>query len=55
MSALGGFLPGIWLAYLLDVGLRGVWVALCLFIVLRLVGLLWRLAGDKWAVAGAVR
>ncbi|MEV4140016.1 MATE family efflux transporter [Dactylosporangium sp. NPDC049742] len=55
VSALGGFLPGIWLAYLLDAGLRGVWVALCLFIALRLGGLLWRLAGDKWAVAGAVR
>jgi putative MATE family efflux protein len=55
VSALGGFLPGIWLAYLLDGGLRGVWIALCLFIALRLAGLLWRLAGDKWAVVGAVR
>ncbi|MDG6104516.1 MATE family efflux transporter [Dactylosporangium aurantiacum] len=55
VSALGGFLPGIWLAYLLDGGLRGVWIALCLFIGLRLAGLLWRLAGDRWAVTGAVR
>ncbi|GAB3872339.1 MATE family efflux transporter [Dactylosporangium cerinum] len=55
VSALGGFLPGIWLAYWLDAGLRGVWVALCLFIALRLAGLLWRLAGDRWAVTGAVR
>ncbi|MEV4511304.1 MATE family efflux transporter [Dactylosporangium sp. NPDC049525] len=55
VSALGGFLPGIWLAYLVDGGLRGVWIALTLFIVLRLAGLLQRFAGDKWAVAGAVR
>ncbi|GAA3457389.1 MATE family efflux transporter [Dactylosporangium matsuzakiense] len=55
VSALGGFLPGIWLAYLVDAGLRGVWMALTLFIALRLIGLLHRLAGDRWAVAGAVR
>ncbi|UWP87378.1 MATE family efflux transporter [Dactylosporangium fulvum] len=55
ISALGGFLPGIWLAYLLDYGLRGVWAALTLFIVLRLAGLLLRLSGDAWAVAGADR
>ncbi|UWZ40263.1 MATE family efflux transporter [Dactylosporangium roseum] len=55
ISALGGFLPGIWLAYLLDFGLRGVWAALTLFIALRLAGLLFRLSGDAWAVAGADR
>lgn len=55
VSALGGFLPGIWLAYLLGLGLRGVWAALTLFIALRLAGLLYRLAGNAWAVAGAVR
>ncbi|GAA2380899.1 MATE family efflux transporter [Dactylosporangium salmoneum] len=55
VSALGGFLPGIWLAYLLDYGLRGVWAALTLFIALRLAGLLYRLSGEGWAVAGAVR
>ncbi|WP_432836250.1 MATE family efflux transporter [Dactylosporangium sp. CA-092794] len=55
VSALGGFLPGIWLAYLLDFGLRGIWAALTLFIALRLAGLLYRLAGDAWAVGGAVR
>ncbi|MFI5907301.1 MATE family efflux transporter [Dactylosporangium sp. NPDC051541] len=55
VSALGGFLPGIWLAYLLDAGLRGVWIALTVFIALRLVGLLYRLSSDRWAVAGAVR
>ncbi|WP_238014756.1 MATE family efflux transporter [Dactylosporangium sp. AC04546] len=55
VSALGGFLPGIWLAYFFELGLRGVWAALTLFIVLRLAGLLWRLAGDAWAVAGADR
>src|SRR5262249_26961398 len=42
VSALGGFLPGIWLAYLFHLGLRGVWAALTLFIAMRLAGLLWR-------------
>ncbi|MER7002742.1 MATE family efflux transporter [Dactylosporangium sp. NPDC000555] len=55
VAALGGFLPGIWLAYLLDFGLSGVWAALTLFIALRLAGLLYRLTGDGWAVTGAVR
>ena len=38
VAALGGFLPAIWLAYALDLGLGGVWAGLTLFIVVRLVG-----------------
>jgi len=55
VAALGGFLPMIWLAYGLGLGLGGVWAGLTAFIVIRLVLLLYRLAGDRWAVVGAVR
>jgi putative MATE family efflux protein len=54
-AALGGFLPMIWLAYGLGLGLGGVWAGLTAFVVIRLVLLLYRLAGDRWAVVGAVR
>jgi Na+-driven multidrug efflux pump len=55
VAALGGFLPAIWLAYGLRLGLGGVWAGLTLFIVLRLVLMLGRLRTDRWAVTGAVR
>jgi putative MATE family efflux protein len=55
VAALGGFLPAIWLAYALDLGLGGVWAGLSLFIAVRLVALLLRLRGDAWAVVGATR
>jgi putative MATE family efflux protein len=55
VAALGFFLPAIWLAYGFNLGIGGVWAGLTLFIVARLVGLLTRLRGGKWAVAGAVR
>lgn len=53
VSALGGFLPLVWLAYALHLGLAGVWAALAAFMVIRLVGLLLRARGDGWAIAGA--
>jgi len=55
VAALAFFLPAIWLAYALDLGLGGVWAGLTLFIVVRLVGMLARVAGQRWALAGAVR
>ncbi|MFU8850563.1 MATE family efflux transporter [Micromonospora sp. SL1-18] len=55
VAALGGFLPAIWLAYGLDLGLGGIWAGLMLFVVLRLVALLLRLHSGGWAVVGAVR
>ncbi|WP_089153739.1 MATE family efflux transporter [Micromonospora sp. NBS 11-29] len=55
VAALGGFLPAIWLAYGLDLGLGGIWAGLTLFVVLRLVALLLRLRSGAWAVVGAVR
>ncbi|MGI5522805.1 MATE family efflux transporter [Micromonospora sp. CA-259024] len=55
VAALGGFLPAIWLAYWLDLGLGGIWAGLTLFVVIRLVALLLRLRNGRWAVTGAVR
>lgn len=55
VAALGGFLPAIWLAYVLDLGLGGIWAGLTLFVVIRLVALLLRLRNGSWAVTGAVR
>ncbi|WBC14597.1 MATE family efflux transporter [Micromonospora sp. WMMA1998] len=55
VAALGGFLPAIWLAYGLDLGLGGIWAGLTLFVVLRLVALLLRMRSGAWAVVGAVR
>ncbi|MER7415572.1 MATE family efflux transporter [Micromonospora peucetia] len=55
VAALGGFLPAIWLAYGLELGLGGIWAGLMLFVVLRLVALLLRLRSGAWAVVGAVR
>ena len=55
VAALGFFLPGIWLSYALDLGLGGVWAALTVFVVVRLVGLVRRVRGTRWAVAGAER
>jgi Na+-driven multidrug efflux pump len=55
VAALAGFLPLIWLAYGLHLGLGGIWAGLTAFIVIRLILLLRRLAGTHWAVPGAVR
>ncbi len=55
VAALGGFLPAIWTAYALDLGLGGIWAGLTLFVVIRLVALLLRMRSGRWAVTGAVR
>jgi MATE family, multidrug efflux pump len=47
-SALLGFLPLSLLALPLGWGLAGVWTGLTVFIGLRLVGTLVRVAGDRW-------
>jgi putative MATE family efflux protein len=52
-SAVVGFLPLSLLSGPLDWGLAGVWTGLCLFIGLRLVGVLVRVAGDRWLRAPA--
>jgi putative MATE family efflux protein len=55
VAALGFFLPAIWFAWLARLGLGGVWAGLTLFILVRLVGMLVRVRGTRWAVAGAIR
>lgn len=52
-SAVVGFLPLSLLSGPLDWGLAGIWSGLCLFIGLRLVGVLVRVAGDRWLSAPA--
>jgi putative MATE family efflux protein len=52
VAGLCGFLPAVWLALLLHLGLGGVWAGLTLFIVVRFVALVARLRGDRWAVLG---
>lgn len=55
VATLAGFLPTIWLAYWLRLGLGGVWAGLTLFIVIRLAALLGRMRSGRWAVVGATR
>jgi putative MATE family efflux protein len=55
VATLGGFLPAVWLAYALDLGLGGIWAGLTLFIVIRLVALLARMRSGRWVVLGATR
>jgi putative MATE family efflux protein len=55
VSALGAFLPAIWLAYALRLGLGGIWAGLALFVVVRLVLLLARMRSGRWIVLGAAR
>jgi putative MATE family efflux protein len=50
-SAVLGFLPLSLLSLPLSWGLAGVWTGLVLFIVLRLAGVLSRVAGDRWLTA----
>jgi Na+-driven multidrug efflux pump len=54
-ATLGGFLPAVWVAHALDLGLGGVWAGLMLFLVIRLAGMTVRVARGRWAVTGAAR
>ncbi|MCU1613414.1 MAG: efflux family protein [Frankiales bacterium] len=53
-SALVGFLPLSLVSLPMGWGLTGVWTGLTLFIVLRLIGVLARVAGPRWLTAPAV-
>jgi putative MATE family efflux protein len=55
VAALGAFLPAVWLAAALDLGLGGVWAGLTLFIAVRLVAQLGRMRSGRWAVTGRTR
>lgn len=50
VAALCGFVPGVWLAYVLDGGLTGVWCGLVAFMAIRLVAVVWRFWSMRWAV-----
>ncbi len=54
-AALGAFAPVALLSLHFDWGIVGVWCGLVLLIAVRLVTCLWRFAGGRWAVTGAVR
>lgn len=49
-SVLLGFVPGVWISYLLDGGLTGVWGGLLAFITIRLLAVVWRFQSMRWAV-----
>lgn len=51
--ALVGFLPLIWSSLVWDWGLAGIWTGLTVFMVLRMLAVLWRAASGRWAVGGA--
>ncbi|MDV7085143.1 MATE family efflux transporter [Rhodococcus sp. IEGM 248] len=51
--ALVGFLPLIWLSMLRDWGLAGIWTGLTVFIILRMLAVVWRVGTGRWAVVGA--
>ncbi|WP_301331713.1 MATE family efflux transporter [Rhodococcus sp. OK519] len=53
--ALVGFLPLIWASLAWDWGLAGIWTGLTVFMVLRMVAVLWRAASGRWAVGGSDR
>ncbi|EEI26865.1 MATE family efflux transporter [Corynebacterium glucuronolyticum] len=44
-----GFLPGLVLAYYLNGGLPAVWLGLGMFILIRMVGVIWRFRSMRWA------
>jgi putative MATE family efflux protein len=52
-AGLGAFLPGALLAGWLNLGLGGVWAALTVFILVRLVAMLLRVRSGRWARVGA--
>jgi putative MATE family efflux protein len=54
-AALGGFLPAIWTAYALDLGLGGIWAGLTLFVLIRLAAQLGRMRSGRWITLGAPR
>jgi Na+-driven multidrug efflux pump len=53
VAALGGFVPITVAASYWDWGIGGVWAGLTAFIVVRLVGMVWRARTDRWLVLGS--
>lgn len=54
-AAVVGFLPLVWLALVFGWGLVGIWSGLAVFMLLRLVAVLWRERSGRWVVTGPVR
>lgn len=54
-AALLGFLPLIWGSLAFDWGLAGIWTGLTVFIVFRMIAVVWRTRTGRWAVTGADR
>jgi Na+-driven multidrug efflux pump len=52
VAALGGFVPLALAASYWGWGIGGVWAGLTAFIVVRLVGMVWRARSDRWLVLG---
>jgi putative MATE family efflux protein len=52
VAALGGFVPLTLAAAYWHWGIGGVWAGLTAFIVVRLVGMVWRARTDRWLVLG---
>jgi putative MATE family efflux protein len=52
VAALGGFVPVTLAAAHWHWGIGGVWAGLTAFILVRLVGMVWRARGDRWVVLG---
>lgn len=52
ISALGGFLPLIWLSLLYGWGLVGIWAGLSTFMVARLAFVGWRALSGHWLIPG---
>jgi MATE family, multidrug efflux pump len=51
-GAVLGFLPLVWLSLALHWGLFGIWLALSVFMLLRLIAVVWRTRSGRWAVTG---
>lgn len=49
VSVVCGFLPGVWLALIMDTKLTGVWCGLAAFLLIRLVFVVWRFQSMTWA------
>ena len=48
VSVVLGFIPGVWLSLVFDLGLTGLWCGLLAFIVLRLLAVTWRYRSGGW-------
>lgn len=54
-SALIGFLPVVWAAFVFGWGLAGIWAGFAAFMLLRFGCVVARTRGTAWAVTGALR